>query len=160
MGTDKEYENEVIAMSAKWAADKVKAYDIPVRRLSLDEWLKGQKGFISSDAELESRKKKLFRDELSLEQFFTLIKGKALVKSYKGQAPKWNGRIFLVEQKQRVEGDDVKRARRCWWFNCRWKYTVGSLEVRCKEIQKIAGLTPDGLVGPQTWYAMFGIVEE
>ena len=27
-------------------------------------------------------------------------------------------------------------------------------------IQKSSGLVQDGLVGPQTWYATFGIVEE
>ncbi len=32
----------------------------------------------------------------------------------------------------------------------------GKLSVgRCKELQREAGLVPDGLVGPQTWYATF-----
>jgi len=31
------------------------------------------------------------------------------------------------------------------------KISVG----RCKEVQREVGLVPDGLVGPQTWYATF-----
>jgi len=155
-GTDKEYEKEVIAMSAKWAADKVKAYDIPVRRLNQTEWLKGQKGFISH-AELDPERRSDPGMNFPWEQFFTLIKGKAFRKAQR-QAPKWNGRIFLVSAPY-VKGDDVAQ-----WQDAAGGLTADGIygrksEARCKEIQKIAGLIPDGLVGPQTWYATFGLPE-
>jgi len=51
-----------------------------------------------------------------------------------------------------------------------WQDAAGGLTVdgiygrqsakRCMDIQKKAGLVEDGIVGPQTWYATFGIVEE
>ena len=143
-------------MSCKWAADKVKAYDIPVRRLSLDEWLKGQKGFISH-AELDPERRSDPGMNFPWEQFFTLIKGKAFRKAQR-QAPKWSGRIFLVSVPY-VKGDDVSQ-----WQDAAGGLTADGIygrksEARCKEIQKIAGLIPDGLVGPQTWYATFGLPE-
>lgn len=153
-GVDKTFETGIIANAAKWASDKCEAYNIPPRRLTRQEWLTGQKGFISH-AELDPERRTDPGMNFPWEQFFTLIKGKAFRKA-KRQAPKWNGRIFIVSAPY-VKGDDVSQ----------WQDAAGGLTVdgvygnnsrkRCKEIQKLAGLVQDGIVGPQTWYATFGL---
>ncbi len=155
-GQDKEYEDALITTAAKWATDKCEAYDIPARRLNINEWLKGQRGFISH-AELDPVRRTDPGINFPWEQFFTLIKGKAYRKAQR-QAPKWNGRILVV-QAPYIKGDDVSQ----------WQDAAGGLTVdgvygrnsakRCREIQKLAGLVQDGLVGPQTWYATFGLPE-
>ena len=155
-GIDKEYENQLITTASKWATDKCEVYEIPARRLNINEWLKGQKGFISS-SELDPVRRADPGINFPWEQFFTLIKGKSYRKAQR-QAPKWNGRILLV-QAPLIKGDDVSQ----------WQDAAGGLTVdgiygqssrkRCREIQKLAGLVLDGLVGPQTWYATFGLPE-
>ena len=84
---------------------------------------------------------------------FTLVKGKAYRKAQR-QAPKWNGRVFINTHPS-IKGDDVAQ----------WQDAAGGITadgyygrnstLRCKEIQKKAGLVEDGIVGPQTWYATF-----
>ena len=46
-GKDLEYEEAVMKMSAKWCAEKCKLYDIPVRKVTKNEWDAGVRGFIS-----------------------------------------------------------------------------------------------------------------
>lgn len=155
-GTDKEYEDAVIKLSAKWCAEKANLYDIPMRRIGLDDWFKGVKGFISH-AELDPDRRTDPGINFPWEHFFTVMKGKAYRKAQR-QAPKWYGRIFIV-QSPYIKGDDVAQ----------WQDAAGGLSAdgvygrksadRCKEIQKISGLVPDGIVGPQTWYATFGMPE-
>ncbi len=156
-GTDKEYEDALIAMSAKWCAEKVELYNITPRRLTREDWLAGKTGFISH-AELDPTRRTDPGMNFPWEQFFTLIKGKAYRKA-KRQAPKWQGNVFYLMSPY-MRGADIEQ----------WQDAAGGLTVdgiygrnskkRSMEIQKSSGLVQDGMVGPQTWYATFGIVEE
>jgi len=156
-GKDKAYEDAVIAMAAKWCAEKSELYNIVPRRLNREEWLAGKQGFISH-AELDPSRRTDPGMNFPWEQFFTLIKGKAYRKA-KRQAPKWRGDVFYVKAPY-MRGADIEQ----------WQDAAGGLTVdgiygrqsakRCMDIQKKAGLVEDGIVGPQTWYATFGIVEE
>ena len=156
-GLDKEYEDAVIALAAKWCSEKVELYNITPRRLNREEWLAGKSGFISH-AELDPSRRTDPGMNFPWEQFFTLIKGKAYRKA-KRQAPRWQGQVFYVKAPY-MRGPDIEQ----------WQDAAGGLTVdgiygknsakRCMAIQKSSGLVQDGLVGPQTWYATFGIVEE
>ena len=151
-GKDKDYEDELIKLAAKWCAEKAELYDIPVRRINFRDWLKGEKGFISH-SELDSVRRTDPGANFPWEKLFTLTKGKSFRKAER-QAPKWNGRVF-VHQSPYIKGDDVAQ----------WQDAAGGLTadgyygrnsaLRCKEIQKKSGLVEDGIVGPQTWYATF-----
>tara|TARA_Y100000996_G_scaffold331820_1_gene268090 strand:- start:1162 stop:1938 length:777 start_codon:yes stop_codon:yes gene_type:complete len=151
-GTDKEYEDKVITLTAKWCAEKSEVYSIPVRRISYEDWLKGEKGYISH-SELDPERRSDPGANFPWEKLFTLIKGKAYRKAQR-QAPKWNGRVFINTHPS-IKGDDVAQ----------WQDAAGGITadgyygrnstLRCKEIQKKAGLVEDGIVGPQTWYATF-----
>jgi len=91
-GKDKAYEDAVIAMAAKWCAEKSELYNIVPRRLNREEWLAGKQGFISH-AELDPSRRTDPGMNFPWEQFFTLIKGKAYRKA-KRQAPKWRGDVL------------------------------------------------------------------
>ena len=151
-GSSKEHEDNIIKLGAQWCAEKSELYQIPIRRVSFKEWLAGDKGFISYS---ELSRESINSPGLNFpwDKFFTLIKGKAFRKAER-QAPKWNGRVFLHTSPS-IKGDDVAQ----------WQDAAGGLTadgyygqksaLRCKEIQKMAGLIQDGMVGPQTWYATF-----
>ena len=151
-GSSKEQEDNMIQLGAKWCAEKSELYDIPVRRVSFKEWLKGDKGYISY-SELSREFKNSPGTNFPWDKFFTLIKGKAFRKAER-QSPKWNGRVLLY-QSPILKGEDIAQ----------WQDAAGGLTadgnygqksaLRCKEIQKMAGLIEDGMVGPQTWYATF-----
>ena len=77
-----------------------------------------------------------------------------LQKRAERQVPPWVGRNFKLTY-PRMRGDDISA----------WQDQAGGVVVngwyeeqdveRCKQIQKNNGLVPDGIVGPQTWYATF-----
>ena len=46
-GEDPEYEEACIALSASWCAEKAKLYNIPMERVTFEEWEAGKKGLIS-----------------------------------------------------------------------------------------------------------------
>lgn len=151
-GTDKEFEDNIISLASKWCAEKSELYQIPVRRIDYKDWLKGEKGYISH-SELDPERRSDPGANFPWEKLFTLIKGKTYRKAQR-QAPKWNQRVF-VHTSPYVKGDDVAQ----------WQDAAGGITadgyygrnsaLRCKEIQKKAGLVEDGIVGPQTWYATF-----
>ena len=96
-------EDAVITLCAKWAREKVELYGIPVRRVGLEDWLKGEGGFITN-AELNPSHTKSPGMNFPWEQFFTLIKEKAYRKA-KRQAPRWNGRVLIYTSPMMISDD-------------------------------------------------------
>ena len=47
-GKNPEYEEACIELSAEWCADKVKQYDIPIKKVTKREWDAGVRGFIGN----------------------------------------------------------------------------------------------------------------
>jgi len=52
-GKDPEYEKACMEMSAKWCAEKAKLHDIPVRKVTKNEWDAGVRGYISGFEDID-----------------------------------------------------------------------------------------------------------
>lgn len=53
-GKDPEYEKACMEMSAKWCAEKAKLHDIPLRKVTKNEWDAGVRGFISGFEDIDA----------------------------------------------------------------------------------------------------------
>ena len=150
-GENLQLEDLILYNAAKWCRTKIAEYDIPLTRLSLDSWSKGKKGFLAH-ADLDPNRRTDPGVEFNWEKFLSYIDGEK--PEFKRQAPAWTGRVFIYTQPY-MRGADIAQ----------WQDAVGGLVAdgiygkisggKCKEIQREVGLTPDGLVGPQTWYETF-----
>tara|TARA_Y100001937_G_scaffold54716_1_gene75412 strand:+ start:2142 stop:2969 length:828 start_codon:yes stop_codon:yes gene_type:complete len=165
-GEDPEYEEACIALSASWCAEKANKYDIPMKRVTIDEWNAGKKGFISH-AECDPGRRTDPGENFDWDKFFSYMKG--LVDDYDNEfeevkeetkiydfsdIPKWPGRDFK-RFSPLIRGADVKQ----------WQLAVGGLsgdgvyggksEQRCIAFQKEHDLKIDGVVGKLTWEMTF-----
>lgn len=176
-GEDPTYEEAVIALSASWCAQKALQYDIPMERVTIDEWNAGKKGFISH-AECDPTRRTDPGANFDWDKFFNYMKGmtdidvtesghfhhlteepkeetKEETKVYDfSVVPKWPGRTFK-RNVPLIRGKDVAD----------WQKAVGGLsgdgvyggksEQRCIAFQKEHGLKADGIVGKITWDTTF-----
>lgn len=150
-GENLQLEDLMLLNAAKWCRKKVLEYDIPIKRVNRDNWNKGAKGFIAH-SDLDSERRTDPGDEFPWEKFLSYIDGEK--PEFKRQAPPWSGRVYKFNVPL-MRGADIAQ----------WQDAAGGLVAdglygkmsvgRCKEIQKEVGLIPDGIVGPQTWYATF-----
>ena len=53
-GKDPEYEKACMELSAKWCAEKAKLHDIPLRKVTKNEWDAGVRGFISGFEDIDT----------------------------------------------------------------------------------------------------------
>jgi len=173
-GEDPVYEEAVIALSASWCAEKADAHNIPMERVTIDEWNAGKKGFISH-AECDPSRRTDPGANFDWDKFFAYMKGMVNnieeyddidtefeeVKEKKetqvydfSVVPKWPGRVFK-RNSPLIRGEDVKQ----------WQNAVGGLsgdgiyggksEQACVKFQKEHGLKVDGIVGKITWDTTF-----
>jgi len=173
-GEDPVYEEAVIALSASWCAEKADAHNIPMKRVTIDEWNAGKKGFISH-AECDPSRRTDPGANFDWDKFFAYMKGMVNnveeyddidtefeeVKEKKetqvydfSVVPKWPGRVFK-RNSPLIRGEDVKQ----------WQNAVGGLsgdgiyggksEQACVKFQKEHGLKVDGIVGKITWDTTF-----
>jgi|DEB0MinimDraft_6_1074348.scaffolds.fasta_scaffold12480_4 N-acetyl-anhydromuramyl-L-alanine amidase AmpD len=173
-GEDPVYEEAVIALSASWCAEKADAHNIPMERVTIDEWNAGKKGFISH-AECDPSRRTDPGANFDWDKFFAYMKGMVNnveeyddidtefeeVKEKKetqvydfSVVPKWPGRVFK-RNSPLIRGVDVKQ----------WQNAVGGLsgdgiyggksEQACVKFQKEHGLKVDGIVGKITWDTTF-----
>ena len=173
-GEDPVYEEAVIALSASWCAEKADAHNIPMERVTIDEWNAGKKGFISH-AECDPSRRTDPGANFDWDKFFAYMKGMVnnieeyddidtefeKVKEKKetqvydfSVVPKWPGRVFK-RNSPLIRGEDVKQ----------WQNAVGGLsgdgiyggksEQACVKFQKEHGLKVDGIVGKITWDTTF-----
>jgi len=174
-GEDPVYEEAVIALSASWCAEKAKLYNIPMERVTIDEWNAGKKGFISH-AECDPARRTDPGENFDWDKFFAYMKGMVdTVEEYDdvdtefeeveeekketqvydfSVVPKWPGRVFK-RNSPLIRGVDVKQ----------WQNAVGGLsgdgiyggksEQACVKFQKEHGLKVDGIVGKITWDTTF-----
>jgi len=150
-GENVHIEDLLLYNAAKWCRNKAALYEIPSVRLTADAWSKGKKGFIAH-ADLDPKRRTDPGIEFPWNKFLSYIEGEK--PEYNRQAPAWSGRVFKYSQPY-MKGEDIAQ----------WQDAVGGLVAdgiygkisvgRCKEVQREVGLVPDGLVGPQTWYATF-----
>jgi N-acetyl-anhydromuramyl-L-alanine amidase AmpD len=172
-GEDPDYEEACIALSASWCADKALKYNIPMERVTIDEWNAGKKGFISH-AECDPARRTDPGENFDWDKFFAYMKGLTIddvdtefeeviegfeeiekvvedTKVYDfSEIPAWSGREFK-RFNPLIRGEDVKK----------WQLAVGGLsgdgifggksERRCIEFQKEHELKVDGVVGKITW---------
>ena len=73
-GEDPEYEESCIALSASWCAEKAKLYNIPMERVTFEEWEAGKKGFISH-AECDPSRRTDPGANFDWDKFFGYMKG-------------------------------------------------------------------------------------
>jgi len=168
-GEDPVYEEAVIALSASWCAEKADAHNIPMERVTIDEWNAGKKGFISH-AECDPSRRTDPGANFDWDKFFAYMKGMVNnieeyddidtefeeVKEKKetqvydfSVVPKWPGRVFK-RNSPLIRGEDVKQ----------WQNAVGGLsgdgiyggksEQACIKFQKEHGLKADGFFGKIT----------
>ena len=167
-GEDPEFEEACIALSASWCAEKAKLYDIPMKRVTLEEWEAGKKGFISH-AECDPTRRTDPGPNFDWEKFFAYMKGSVddydtefeeVVEEKKetqiydfSVVPKWPGRLFK-RSAPLIRGKDVSD----------WQIAVGlsgdgiyggKSEQKCIAFQKEHGLKSDGIVGKITWDTSF-----
>lgn len=168
-GEDAEFEEACIALSASWCAEKAKLYDIPMKRVTLEEWEAGEKGFISH-AECDPTRRTDPGPNFDWDKFFAYMRGSVddydtefeeIVEEKKetqvydfSVVPKWQGRVFK-RNSPLIRGEDVKQ----------WQNAVGGLsgdgvfggksETACINFQKEHGLKVDGVVGKITWDTTF-----
>lgn len=150
-GENLQLEDLLLNNAAKWCRKKVLEYNIPLKKITKENWHRSQKGFIGP-SDLEPYKRTDPGDEFPWDKFLSYVDGEK--PEFKRQAPPWSGRIlkFAVPL---MKGADIAQ----------WQDASGGLVAdgiygkmsvgRCKEIQREVGLVPDGIVGPQTWYATF-----
>lgn len=171
-GEDPVYEEAVIALSASWCAEKAAAHNIPMERVTIDEWNAGKKGFISH-AECDPARRTDPGANFDWDKFFAYMKGLSVestevleeskpVEEVKEETkiydfsniPKWPGRLFK-RNVPLVRGQDVKQ----------WQLAVGGLsgdgvyggksEQACIKFQREHDLKADGVVGKITWDTTF-----
>jgi hypothetical protein len=172
-GEDPVYEEAVIALSASWCAEKAKLYDIPMERVTIDEWNAGKKGFISH-AECDPARRTDPGENFDWDKFFAYMKGLSVdstefeeVEEEKKETqiydfsvvPKWPGRLFK-RNNPLIRGKDVAD----------WQKAVGGLsgdgiyggksEQACIKFQKEHGLKADGVVGKITWDTTFAFKKD
>lgn len=150
-GENIQLEDLLLLNASKWCKQKAELYDIPLTRVSKQNWARGQKGFIAH-SDLDPDRRTDPGEDFPWEKFLSYVGGEK--PEFKRQAPPWSGRVFAFKQPL-MRGADIAQ----------WQDAVGGLVAdglygklsvgRCKELQREAGLIPDGLVGPQTWYATF-----
>lgn len=150
-GENLQLEDMLLNNAAKWCRKKALEYDIPIVRLNKNSWAKGQKGLIAH-SDLDPSRRTDPGDEFPWDKFLSYIAGEK--PEFKRQAPPWCGRIFKFSAPL-MKGADIGQ----------WQDAVGGLVAdglygkmsvaRCKEVQREVGFVPDGIVGPQTWYATF-----
>ena len=73
-GEDPVFEEAVIALSASWCAQKAEMYNIPMERVTIDEWNAGKKGFISH-AECDPGRRTDPGKNFDWDKFFSYMKG-------------------------------------------------------------------------------------
>ncbi len=157
-GTDPKLEMQIYKNIAQWSAQKMKEHDIPLRKLTINEWNSGVKGFIShSQCNPSSRVDpgpnfdwlllfsmimKIMRDE-SLEAGEAVLEIKH---EFKGEDFKLNT--------PPMKSDDIAL----------WQKTVGLKDdgiygqesvAKCIEIQIANNLEVDGIIGQKTWNTTF-----
>jgi len=166
-GEDPVYEEAVIALSASWCAEKSELYDIPMERVTKEEWDAGKKGYISH-AECDPARRTDPGANFDWDKFFSYMKGmvvddhdtefevvKEETKIYDfSQVPAWPGRVFK-RNAPLIRGRDVEQ----------WQNAVGGLsgdgvyggrsEQACIKFQKEHDLKADGVVGKITWDTTF-----
>lgn len=150
-GENLQLEDLMLINIAKWCKQKAELYNLPISRVNKSNWARGQKGFIHAD-DFKDSSSKTVNVDFPWEKLLGYINGEK--PSFKRQAPPWCGRVFAFKQPS-MKGADIAQ----------WQDAVGGLVAdglygklsvgRCKELQREAELIPDGLVGPQTWYATF-----
>ena len=160
-GEDPDYEEACIALSASWCAEKAQMYDIPIKRVNIDEWNAGEKGFISH-AECDPSRRTDPGENFDWDKFFGYMTGmveppKEETKIYDfSKVPPYPGREFK-RFSPLIRGEDVKQ----------WQLAVGGLsgdgiyggksEQACIKFQKEHDLKVDGVVGKLTWEMTFAI---
>jgi N-acetyl-anhydromuramyl-L-alanine amidase AmpD len=168
-GEDPIYEEACIALSASWCAEKAALYDIPMERVTIEEWNAGKKGFISH-AECDPGRRTDPGANFDWDKFFAYMKGmtvddhdtefeevveKEETKIYDfSLVPTWPGRLFKRNSPP-IKGKDVSD----------WQKAVGGLsgdgiyggksEQACMKFQQEHGLKVDGVVGKITWDTTF-----
>ena len=173
-GEDPVFEEAVIALSASWCAEKAKLYDIPMERVTIDEWNAGKKGFISH-AECDPGRRTDPGANFDWDKFFAYMKGMVdTVEEYDdvdtefeeaeeekketqiydfSVVPKWPGRLFK-RNAPLIRGKDVSDWQKAVGLSGDGIYG-GKSEQRCIAFQKEHGLKPDGIVGKITWDTSF-----
>ena len=174
-GEDPVYEEAVIALSASWCAQKAEMYNIPMERVTIDEWNAGKKGFISH-AECDPGRRTDPGKNFDWDKFFSYMKGMS-VDDYDAEfeevekpkkettvydfskVPPFSGRV-LKRNMPLIRGEDVKL----------WQSAVGGLsgdgiyggksEQTCIKFQKEHGLKADGVVGKITWDTTFAYQQD
>ena len=171
-GEDPVYEEAVIALSASWCAQKAELYDIPMERVTLEEWEAGKKGFISH-AECDPARRTDPGANFDWDKFFSYMKGmsvniddtekevvKEATKVYDfSKVPPFSGRV-LKRNMPLIKGEDVKL----------WQNAVGGLsgdgiyggksEQACLKFQREHDLKADGIVGKVTWDTTFAYQQD
>lgn len=171
-GEDPVYEEAVIALSASWCAQKAELYDIPMERVTLEEWEAGKKGFISH-AECDPARRTDPGANFDWDKFFSYMKGmsvdiddtekevvKEATKVYDfSKVPPFSGRV-LKRNMPLIKGEDVKL----------WQNAVGGLsgdgiyggksEQACIRFQREHDLKADGIVGKVTWDTTFAYQQD
>jgi hypothetical protein len=150
-GENLQLEDMLLNNAAKWCRKKALEHDIPITRLNKSSWAKGQKGFMAH-SDLDPSRRTDPGDEFPWDKFLSYVAGEK--PEFKRQAPPWCGKIFKFSVPL-TKGSEIAQ----------WQDAVGGLVAdglygkmsvaRCKEVQREVGLVPDGIVGPQTWYATF-----
>ena len=150
-GENLQLEDMLLNNAAKWCRKKALEHDIPITRLNKSGWAKGQKGFMAH-SDLDPSRRTDPGDEFPWDKFLSYVAGEK--PEFKRQAPPWCGKIFKFSVPL-TKGSEIAQ----------WQDAVGGLVAdglygkmsvaRCKEVQREVGLVPDGIVGPQTWYATF-----
>ncbi len=150
-GENLQLEDMLLNNAAKWCRKKALEHDIPITRLNKSGWAKGQKGFMAH-SDLDPSRRTDPGDEFPWDKFLSYVAGEK--PEFKRQAPPWCGKIFKFSVPL-MKGSEIAQ----------WQDAVGGLVAdglygkmsvaRCKEVQREVGLVPDGIVGPQTWYATF-----
>lgn len=150
-GENLQLEDLLLYNTARWCKKKVDVYNIPLAKVSIANWNKGQKGFIAH-SDLDPNRRTDPGEEFPWDRFLSYVGGEK--PEFRRQAPPWSGRVFKFGVPL-MRGADIAQ----------WQDAAGGLVAdgiygkmsvaRCKEIQREVGLIPDGIVGPQTWYSTF-----